>query len=304
MKNLNRVFSMLVLSMLVLSMLAVSAHASIIPVLGSDVAYAVLSATGVKNTNASTVNGGNVGSYPSSGSDTGTGIFGADHISYTGGGPLPATALNQSDLANAISVLDGLPATALSPPSVNFTAGNATFLPGVYSVGAIFTLTGNLILDAGGASNADFIFQVGSALIANVGSNVTLMNAGTNDAVYWVEGSSATLNGSNFVGNVLAHTSITMGSAVTINCGRALANTGTVTMIGDTINTGCSGTAYIDTTTGKVVTTQPPPGGGDTIPPPGPPPTGQFNVPEPSTLMMLATGLLGWGGFVRRKIVR
>jgi hypothetical protein len=60
--------------------------------------------------------------------------------------------------------------------------------------------------------------------------------------VFFQVGSSATLGtGTNFEGNILADTSITLDTSATILCGRALASTGAVTMDGNTISNKCSG---------------------------------------------------------------
>ncbi|HEX6202542.1 MAG TPA: IPTL-CTERM sorting domain-containing protein, partial [Thermoanaerobaculia bacterium] len=87
-----------------------------------------------------------------------------------------------------------------------------------------------------------FVFQVDSALTANVLSNVV----GTADpcSVFWRVGSSATLNGVTFRGNVIADASVTVGDGSNVT-GRTVAGTGptgAVTMAGGGGNTigGCS----------------------------------------------------------------
>ncbi|MGI8782700.1 MAG: ice-binding family protein [Acidobacteriota bacterium] len=120
----------------------------------------------------------------------------------------------------------------------------AVLTSGIYSFAggaADLAATGTLTLDGPGI----FIFQVGSALTANVNSNVI----GTADPcnVYWRVGTSATLNGITFRGNVLANASITVGAGSNVT-GRVLAGTGAtgaVTMAGGGGNTigGCSGAA-------------------------------------------------------------
>jgi hypothetical protein len=60
--------------------------------------------------------------------------------------------------------------------------------------------------------------------------------------VFFQVGSSATLgSGTLFEGNILALASVSLGSSAKILCGRAIAETGAVTMIGNTISNNCAG---------------------------------------------------------------
>jgi len=104
------------------------------------------------------------------------------------------------------------------------TSGIYSFQGGAADLAALGTLT----LNGAGA----FVFQVDSALTANVGSNVI----GTADPclVFWRVGTSATLNGVGFRGNVIADANVTVGSGSNVT-GRAIAGrgpTGAVTMAG------------------------------------------------------------------------
>lgn len=88
-----------------------------------------------------------------------------------------------------------------------------------------------------------FLFQ-SSSLITSPNSSVNVINvgSGTGAGLYWNVGSSAILDtNTTFAGNILASTSIVMNDGVTINCGRALAHTGAVTMIDDTVSSVCAG---------------------------------------------------------------
>jgi len=114
------------------------------------------------------------------------------------------------------------------------TSGIYSFLGGA----ADLANNGTLTLNGGGI----FIFQVDSTLTANTGSNVT----GTADPcnVFWRVGTSATLIGISFRGNVIADASITVGAGSNVT-GRAIAGrgaTGAVTMSGAGGNTigGCA----------------------------------------------------------------
>jgi hypothetical protein len=277
-------FTMLFL-LLILPLLAVSAYADTV-VLGSAADFAVLGAAAVTNTGVTTITNGNVGSFPTN-SLTGTGGCGADCLVFSGGSVVTATAANQTDLTAAISALSSLSSFSLS--STSFTAGNITLTPGVYSTGTTFLLTGGdtLTLDAEGKNNVSFVFLVGSALTTGVGSTVKLINPGLNDGVYWVEegtGGSATLDtSSTFVGNILASVSITLDKGVTITCGRALANTGAVTMNNDTITTGCGASLDISDE-GELKKVKK-----GSIPGPGTAPVA--TTPESGTLLLVGCGM-------------
>jgi len=117
-------------------------------------------------------------------------------------------------------------------------AGNATLPPGVYISATASTIgvTGVLTLDGQGDANAQFVFQAPSALTTAAGppgapgSEIRLINGAKASNVWWQVGSSATIGTYTiFQGNVLADTTITMGTSST-SCGRLLA--GAVTASG------------------------------------------------------------------------
>ena len=89
-----------------------------------------------------------------------------------------------------------------------------------------------IYLDGKGINTGVWVFKAGSTITLESGANVVLVNGALPQNVFWIVGSSFTSiwNGiqSNMVGNILAHTSITLGGGF-LN-GRALANTGAVTM--------------------------------------------------------------------------
>jgi type VI secretion system secreted protein VgrG len=133
--------------------------------------------------------------------------------------------------------------TAVAAPcSDNLTGedlGGKTLSAGVYCFSAAAGLTGTLTL-SGGPTDV-FIFQINSTLITGTNSNVSLAGSTVSACnVFWQVGSSATIQvNNNFVGNILAHTSITLNGGALL--GRALANTGAVTISGEeTVVSGCA----------------------------------------------------------------
>jgi hypothetical protein len=105
-------------------------------------------------------------------------------------------------------------------------------------------MAGNLTLNGLGNPQSVFIFQVGSSLTttlnALVSGNVILTNGASACNVYWQIGTSATLGGATFYGNVLANASVTLVSSGAFT-GRALARSGAVTISAATLVTNPGG---------------------------------------------------------------
>ncbi|MEH2294797.1 ice-binding family protein [Nostoc sp.] len=117
--------------------------------------------------------------------------------------------------------------------------GGLTLTPGVYSFSSSAQLTGKLTLDNLGDPNALFVFQIASTLTTASNSSVVTTN-GEAPNVFFQIGSSATLGtGTQFMGNILALTSITLTTGVNIECGRALAQNGAVTMDTNKVSSTC-----------------------------------------------------------------
>jgi hypothetical protein len=153
-----------------------------------------------------------------------------------------------------------------------------TILPGVYTVPAgISNLTGTVTLNGLGNANAFWVFQMLSTLITSPGSVVDVINTGAGAGLYWNVASSATLDTTtSFQGNILALTNIALNTGATIGCGRALAHVEAVTMDHNTISTGCSG--ILAGSNGL---------SGSPAASPGAP------VPEPGTMLLLGSGIVG-----------
>ena len=118
----------------------------------------------------------------------------------------------------------------------------ATFTPGIHCFGAgtpaDLSTGGTVTLNGSGT----YIFRVGSALTANTGSNIILTGGANACNVFWQVGSSATLNGVTFPGNVVSQASVTLGVSSSLT-GRALARTGSVSLSGNNTVGGCSAAA-------------------------------------------------------------
>jgi len=258
--------------LLILSALAFNASA--IPFLGPAWNFSVLGASTVTNTGATTLNA-NLGVSP------GTAVTGSGTITFSGAPPnnrivtQSEAAAGQRFATTAYNDIAGLASNGsfatgiLTSQTVTAGAGTNT----VIDVGAAaFNIAsgGVLTLDFGGASNKNIIFRMSSTLIADVGSSVRVVGADSTDNVFWQVGSSATLNGGvSFVGNIIAHTDVSLLAAVTIGCGSVVARGvgagGGVTMINDTISGNCSygvgGTVTPTLGSGTPVVVPIPPGG-------------------------------------------
>ncbi len=221
--------TLIVLSTTALLLVGGVATAAIVPtvVLGTSANYAVLGGSTVTNTGNSVLNG-------SLGLSPGTSITGfppgtvAGSIDNANG----AAAQAQIDLTAAYLDAAGRPLNATTTADL----GNLVLVGGVYAgpSKSPLSLTGPLTLDGAGDPNSVFIFQTDSTLITASGSTVTLINSAQECNVFWQVGSSATLGtGSVFAGNILALTSITVTTGVTVH-GRALARNGAVTLDTDT----------------------------------------------------------------------
>jgi hypothetical protein len=240
--------------------------------LGSTLAtFGVLGGSTVTNSGLTVVNG-NLGVSP------GTAITGINGIAPGGPGTVNGTidsanavaAQAQNELTAAYNAAAGAAVTATKAGDL----GGQTLPPGVYMSTSTLGITGTLTLDAQGNPNAQFIIQIGSGLTTATGSNVVLINGANPANVFWQVGSSATLGtGSTFTGSILALASVSLGTGAVLN-GRALARSGAVTLLSNTITT---------------------PSG------PGGPPIPPIPTPAPSTLVLIATAMACVGIYQTRE---
>jgi hypothetical protein len=255
-------------ALLLWSTLSLSLNAQIS--LGPTVAtFGVLAGSTVTNSGPTVVTG-NLGVSP------GTAITGFTGIAPGGPGIVTGTidsanavaAQAQNELTAAYNAAAGAAVTATKAGDL----GGQTLFPGVYMSTSTLGITGTLTLDAQGNANAQFIFQIASALTTATSSSVVLINGANAANVFWQIGSSATLGtSSTFAGDILALSSISLGTGTVLN-GRALARNGAVTLLSNPITSPAG------------------PGG----PPPQP-------TPAPSTLILGATALACIGIYQTRE---
>lgn len=257
----------LVSALLLLAIFAIAASnmavkgvsAATAPSLGTASSFAILAGT-PKITDVPTSHIiGDVGLQPTGGSGIGLtcGEVTGTIYSNDGTGPVPCQVTNlallvtaKNDLTHAYNDVAG------RTPTTTFGAGDnqlggQTLIPGVYAFGGASTanLIGTLKLDAQGDPSAVFIFQASSTLVTASSSVVLLVNGASACNVFWQVTSSATLGtSSTFVGTIMALTSITLTTGVTLN-GRALAQTGEVTLDSNTVSQPCSIVTVTTTTT-------------------------------------------------------
>jgi hypothetical protein len=223
MKKLNK-FTVAISMLAVALMLSLTGPLTVLaatsPTLGTAGSYSVLGHTTVTNTGGTTMPG-----------DLGISIGGAPTGFPPGSVGPPGTIRNAGDsllAQNADTAAFGF----IDQGCDTTYAGTkdlvgSNLVAGVYCADA-FTLTGTLTLNGTGV----WIFKSAATLITSGTANVV---GGDPCNVWWREVSSATLGtNTSLIGNILASTSISLQTGASLN-GRALAQTGAVTLDTNTI---------------------------------------------------------------------
>lgn len=222
-----------------LTLLPVAANAQ---ALGEAANFAILGGSSVTNTGLTIING-NLGVSPGSaitgfppGTVTGT--------IYTGAASLAGTAR-----ADAIIAYDSIAAQMMDTNLSGSDLGGQQLSAGVYRFDTSAQLTGTLVLDTQGLDGQTFHFQIGTTLTTADFSGITIIGGGLAPNIFWQVGTSATLGiGTDFEGNILALTSITITTGAGISNGRAIAINGGVTLDSNNININAA--AVLDATDG------------------------------------------------------
>lgn len=208
------------------------------PTLGTVGSYSVLGHTTVTNTGATTVPGDLGISTGGAPSGFPPGVVGPPGMIRNAGDSLAAQNANTAAFGVIDQACDTTYAGTKDLVGENLVAG-------VYCADA-FELSGTLILNGTGV----WIFKSASTLITSGTANVV---GGDPCNVWWRQVSSATLGtNTSFTGNILSLTSISLQTGAALN-GRALAQTGAVTLDANIITGAACLSPSIYTTTSTAV---------------------------------------------------
>jgi hypothetical protein len=195
--------------------------------LGTAASFAVLAASTVTNTGATSVTG-DLGLSP------GTAVTGFPPGTLTGTLHAADAAAAQAQADLTVAYNDAAGRTGGTQLAGNL--GGQTLTPGLYaSTSSLEVSSGDLTLDAQGDVNAVFLFQMASTFVMTSGRQIILSGGAQAANVFWQVGSSATLGtGSTFKGTILAMASITVTTGARVE-GRLLARTAAVTLDTNTV---------------------------------------------------------------------
>jgi Ice-binding-like/Bacterial Ig-like domain len=170
----------------------------------------------------------------------GPGIFtGSEHKCDLGPGSAGQAQTDLTTAFNNAMNAGGGPSVGIALPADTLTQ---TLPPGIYIAPSTLGITGILTLDGSTNPNGVWIFKVPVSLTTAAGSfavpasQVKLTGGAQPHNVFWAIGQDATLGTwSLFQGTILGHRDIVIGTGATLD-GRALANTGGVTLDNNKVN--------------------------------------------------------------------
>jgi len=190
--------------------------------LGTAANYALLAYSGITNTGANVITGGNIGSSSVPATLSGMTLTPPAVIDNADAGAARTAG------SAAYTYYTGLTFTTLSASSVDLSTSGVSssnvYHAGNYKAGTSMTMSTGIVLDAQGNQNALFVFWAGSTVDVPSGQSMTLINGAQAENVIWCVGSSFSQSGvaGQIVGNILAYASITFAGTPTL-LGRALA---------------------------------------------------------------------------------
>jgi hypothetical protein len=221
-----------------IAIFALPAAAQAAPVnLATAGSFVVLGGSTVTNTGPSVLNG-DLGVAP------GTALVGFGLPAVVNGATHANDAVAQQAQSDLTTAYDVAAAEPVAPANdlTGTDLGNRTLTAGAYRYTSSAQLTGPLTLDAQGDPNAQFVFEIASALTTASASSVVLINGASPCNVYWQVGSSATLGSTTaFQGNLMALTSISLNNGASV-IGRMLARNGQVSLINNVLDASRCGT--------------------------------------------------------------
>jgi hypothetical protein len=204
--------------------------------LGNTAMFAILSYTGITSNGTASAVTGDIGVSPTTGSSITLATTEVTGIIYTVDATGPATRVISPTLLTAAmgdltTAYNDAAGRTVNPIGLAGNLAGQTLYPGLYkSTSSLSVASGDVTLNANGDATSVWIFQISSGFNMTNG-NVVLTNGAKASNIFWQVGSAATFVGAcTMNGTVMAHTSITMTDGDALN-GRALAQTGNVTLI-------------------------------------------------------------------------
>ncbi|PIZ85825.1 hypothetical protein COX94_02015 [Candidatus Nomurabacteria bacterium CG_4_10_14_0_2_um_filter_33_9] len=196
------------------------------PVLGATATFSIIAQTAITGTGTIS---GDVGLNSTGAGITGlTGAMVSGTI-YSTDGVAPGLAILNPTVQANLSTANGNISGQTSTDSIGPVLDGLVVTPGVHDIGAGRLNGGILTLDGSGI----YIFRASSDFISS--GSIALTNGARACDVYWQVNTLATINGTSFVGTIIAGTGVHFGNNVALN-GRALALGGDVTLLNNTIS--------------------------------------------------------------------